>query len=90
MTNTLSDRPEPVVYANLVQAVLAALVTLGWINIDSTVIDAIGTVVAAVLAGAITLGVRSQVTPVTDPQSVTGVPLVPLPPAPPLTGGTQS
>lgn len=73
-----TGRPEPVAIAAVAQAVLALLVTLGWVNLDDTKIAAIGTVVALVAATSITLFTRARVTPVSDPTSATGEPLVPV------------
>jgi len=70
-------RPEPVSIASAVQAVLAAAVTLGWLNLDSVTVATIGTVVAAVIAAVTTLIARSRVTPVKDPRDNTGKALTP-------------
>lgn len=70
-------RPEPVAVAAAVQAALAALVTLGWLNLDDTTTAAIGTVVAALVAAIVTARARAQVTPVADPTDTDGTPLVP-------------
>lgn len=61
-------RPEPVAIAAAAQAVLAALVTLGWVTLDDTTIRTIATAIGVVIAGVITLIARSKVTPVSDPQ----------------------
>lgn len=61
-------RPEPVAIAAAAQAVLAALVTLGWVTWDDTTIATIGTAVGIVGAAIITLVARSKVTPVSDPK----------------------
>ena len=70
-------RPEPVAIAAVVQAVLAALVTLGWLQLDDTTIAALGTVVAAFVGATVTLSARRRVTPVADPKAADGTPLVP-------------
>lgn len=63
--------------AAAVQAVLAALVTVGWVQLDDAQLASIGTVVAIVAASAITLAARRRVTPVTNPTTPDGTPLVP-------------
>jgi hypothetical protein len=60
-------RPEPVAIAAAAQAVLAALVALGWANLDDATINIIGTAIAAVLSVVFTWIARSRVTPVSDP-----------------------
>lgn len=60
-------RPEPVAVAAAAQAVLAALVALGWANLDDTTINIIGTAIAALLSLIFTWIARSRVTPVADP-----------------------
>lgn len=61
-------RPEPVAIASAAQAVLAALVTLGWVTLDDTTISTIATAVGVVGAAIITIVARSKVTPVSDPK----------------------
>lgn len=84
MTDT--RRPEPVAVAAAVQAVLAALVTLGWVNLDNTTAAAIGTVAAALVAAVVTHRARRQVTPTADPVAADGTALVPDPDPPPPPG----
>lgn len=76
-TSTTGPRPEPVAIAAAVQAVLAALVTLGWVQLDDARISAIGTVVALVAAVYVTVTARSAVTPISNPTAADGQPLVP-------------
>lgn len=59
-------RPEPVAIAAAAQAVLAALVTFGWVALDDTTISAIATAIGVIGATVITLIARSKVTPVSD------------------------
>lgn len=73
-------RPEPVAVAAAVQAVLAALVTVGWSQMDDATVAACGTVVAAVIGAVVTLMARRQVTPVADPRAPDGTPLEPASP----------
>lgn len=70
-------RPEPVAIAAAVQAVLAALVTVGWVQLDDAQLASIGTVVAIVAGTAVTLAARRRVTPVASPTAEDGTPLVP-------------
>jgi hypothetical protein len=72
-----AGRPEPVAIAATVQAVLAALVTLGWVQLDDAQLASIGTVVAVVAGTAITLAARRRVTPISNPTAEDGTPLVP-------------
>ncbi|WP_028924183.1 hypothetical protein [Pseudonocardia acaciae] len=62
-----SSRPargaEPVVTADAIRTVLAALVTVGWLKLDDTVLAALGTVLAFLVSTAITAITRSRVTP---------------------------
>lgn len=74
---TGEGRPEPVAIAAAVQAVLAALVTVGWVQLDDAKLSAIGTVVAIVIGTSITLAARRRVTPVVNPTDADGTPLVP-------------
>lgn len=75
-------RPEPVAVAAVVQAILAALVTFGWVQLDDARISAIGTVVALVVATSLTVYARGRVTPVSNPTDLDGTPLVPATTAP--------
>ena len=74
--------PGPVVTAATVQAVLAALVTLGWVQLDNSAVAAIATAIAAVIAAVTTWLARSRVTPVANPVDASGTPLVPAQPVP--------
>lgn len=64
--------------AAAVQAVLAALVTLGWLQLDDRTIAALGTVIAAFVGTTVTLAARRRVTPVADPKAADGTPLAPV------------
>jgi hypothetical protein len=48
-----NNTPGPVVTVGAVQAVLGALVALGWISLDSTTVAAIATAVAAVIGAVV-------------------------------------
>lgn len=61
-------RPEPVAIASAIQAVLAAAVTIGWVQLDDTTLATIATAVAGVVSLVLTLIARSKVTPVSDPR----------------------
>ena len=61
---TSVTQTEPVNVVQLVHLVLAALVTLGWVNIDSALIDTIGTVVAGLISVGAQYWARSKVVPV--------------------------
>lgn len=74
---TGEGRPEPVAIAAAVQAVLAALVTVGWVQLDDAKISAIGTVVAIVISASLTVWTRGKVTPSAAPAAADGTPLVP-------------
>ncbi|GJF04973.1 hypothetical protein [Pseudonocardia sp. D17] len=69
--------PGPVVTAATVQAILAAIVTLGWVRLDDTATAAVATAIAAVIAAVTTWVARSHVTPVANPVDASGTPLVP-------------
>lgn len=58
----LSD--EPVSLVQIVHLVLATLVTLGWLKIDNSTIDVLGTIVAALISTGAQLWARSRVTPI--------------------------
>lgn len=62
--NTTTPRPEPVAIAAAVQAVLAAIVTIGWVQLDDATIATIGTVIAGAISVALTIYTRSKVSPV--------------------------
>lgn len=63
-----SVRPEPVAIAAAIQAVLAAVVTLGWLQLDNAAQSIVTTAVAAVISLIATLVARKKVTPVADPR----------------------
>lgn len=63
-------RPEPVAIAAAAQAVLAALVTVGWLQLDDATIASVATGIAAILSVVLTLIARSRVTPVSDPRGI--------------------
>jgi hypothetical protein len=65
---TPQARPEPVAIAAAVQAVLAAIVTIGWVQLDDATIATIATVIAGAVSVAITIYTRSKVTPVSNPR----------------------
>lgn len=80
MSHSLSGdggRPEPVAIATAVQAVLAAIVTIGWVNLDDATVASIGTVLAAIVAAIVARQTRAAVTPVAAPTTADGEPLVP-------------
>jgi hypothetical protein len=62
--DTRTPRPEPVAIAAAVQAVLAAIVTIGWVQLDDATIATIATVIAGAVSVILTLYTRSKVTPV--------------------------
>ncbi len=57
-------KTEPAALAEFVRLVLAGLVTLGWVALDNELINAIGTIVAALGSVALTVFTRSRVSPV--------------------------
>lgn len=69
--------PGPVVTAATVQAILAALVTLGWVSLDNVGQATVATGIAALLAVVATGWARARVTPVRNPVGADGAPLVP-------------
>lgn len=79
---TQNTSPGPVVTAATVQAVLAAIVTLGWVQLDDATVATIATAIAAVIAAVTTWLARSRVTPVANPVDASGTPLVPAQAAP--------
>lgn len=60
----LDPTGEPVIIGHAVTVILAALVTAGWVAIPNTLIDAIGTAVALVLATVGAVLTRARVSPV--------------------------
>jgi hypothetical protein len=60
-------RPEPVLAAEAVKAVLVALVAFGWVVLDNLQIELVVTAVGAVAALVLTFVARSRVTPIEDP-----------------------
>lgn len=60
----LDPTGEPVIIGHAVTVILAALVTAGWIAIPNTLVDAIGTAVALVLATVGAVLARARVSPV--------------------------
>lgn len=74
---------EPVALAEAVRLLLAALVTAGWITIDSATTNWITTVVGLVASVVATVWTRRRVTPVATPKSAEGRPLVAKGPEPP-------
>lgn len=70
-------QPQPVLTAAAVQAVLAALVTLGWLHLDNAALAALATAIAAVVAAVTALLARSKVTPTASPRDDDGRPLTP-------------
>jgi hypothetical protein len=61
--STLTPSNQPVVYSNAIQIVLGVLVTLGWLRIDSTTVDAVATAVGALLAVVVGKVARGSVIP---------------------------
>lgn len=66
---------EPVAIGHAVTVVLYALVGLGWLTLDSTVVAQIATAVAVVLQLVVAAWSRRSVTPLIEPLSDDGVPL---------------
>lgn len=62
-TPGLDPTGEPVIIAHAVTVILGALVTAGWIAVPNTLIDAIGTGVALVLATVGAVLARARVSP---------------------------
>jgi hypothetical protein len=54
---------EPAAYAEAVRLVIAALVGVGWITLDDSLIQSIVTAVGALASIVLTVVVRSKVTP---------------------------
>ncbi|MFR9807052.1 hypothetical protein ACL02T_32865 [Pseudonocardia sp. RS010] len=61
-------RPEPVLLLDLVKAVIALGVGLGWWQLGDTAISTILTIVGGVATLVLSFITRSKVTPVSDPQ----------------------
>jgi hypothetical protein len=57
---------EPAAYAEIARLVVAVLVGLGWVTVDSATANLIATVIGGVLSIALTLAVRQHVTPVSS------------------------
>lgn len=68
-------QPQPVLNAAAVQTVLAALVTVGWVQLDDAVVASLATVIAAMIGGAVTWFTRAKVTPMASPRDEAGRPL---------------
>lgn len=54
---------EPVVYAEVIRAVIVAVVSLGWITLDSNTINVVATGLGLVLSWVLSLITRGRVTP---------------------------
>jgi hypothetical protein len=67
---------EPVAIGHVVTVVLYALVGLGWLTLDSTVVAQVATAVAVVLQVAVAAWSRRSVTPLIEPLDDDGAPLV--------------
>lgn len=68
-------QPQPVLTAAAIQAVLAAVVTIGWVRLDDTTTSTLATVLAGVLALVSAFIARGKVTPVASPRRNDGQPL---------------
>lgn len=73
--STSGRQPQPVLNAAAVQTVLAALVTVGWVQLDDAVVASLATVIAAMIGGAVTWFTRAKVTPMASPRDEAGRPL---------------
>jgi hypothetical protein len=62
---------EPAAYAEIARLVIAILVGLGWITVDSDTGNVIATAIGGVLSIILTVAVRQHVTPVTAPTKQT-------------------
>lgn len=78
---------EPAALAEAARILLAALVTAGWLAIDSATVNWIVTAVGLLASVAATAWTRNRVTPLVAPRSTEGAPLAPAaprtPPEPP-------
>lgn len=74
---------EPAAFAEAARIILAALVTGGWLAIDSSVINWLVTGIGLLASVAFTAWTRNRVTPVAAPTSSEGVPLAPVGRTPP-------
>lgn len=63
---------EPAAVAEALRLVLVALVAVGWVTIDSDAVNAIVSAVAGLASIALTIFVRSRVTPVAPAGTVSG------------------
>lgn len=78
---------EPAALAEATRILLAALVTAGWLTIDSATMSWVVTAVGLLASVAATAWTRNRVTPLAAPRNAGGAPLAPAapqtPPEPP-------
>lgn len=75
---------EPAAFAEAARIILAALVTGGWLVIDSTTVSWLVTGIGLLASVAFTAWTRNRVTPLAAPRSAEGAALAPaVPQAPP-------
>lgn len=79
-TKSPTGRPEPVAILDTCKAAVAALVATGWVTVDDTTVNLIGTAIGLVVYVVLVVVTRGQVTPLSDPVDVDGTDLVPLEP----------
>jgi hypothetical protein len=67
---------EPVAIGHAVTAVMYALVALGWVVWDDTVITSVAAVVTVLVQLGLSMWARRSVTPLIEPLDVDGTPLL--------------
>lgn len=71
---------EPAAFAEAARIILVALVTGGWLAIDSATVNWVITAAGLLASVAFTGWTRNRVTPVAAPRNAEGAPLAPAPP----------
>lgn len=67
-----TGRPEPVLALDVLKAVIALAIGMGWVYLDAVEVELLLTGSGAILALVLTLLTRRQVTPVSDPVAGSG------------------
>lgn len=75
---TQAAKVEPVAILDAVKAVVAVLVAAGWITLDDATLNAIITGAGSLLFVLLTVLTRRATTPLADPKTNDGTPLVPV------------
>lgn len=75
---TTTSRPEPVLLMDAVKALVAVLVSLGWLQLDSVQVNLVITLAGALITVVLSIVTRRWVTPMSDPIAADGSMMVPI------------